>query len=333
MFLLMSMPFLMILAIQEEGTLVLRKDETIEDILPYLLAECTEEEFEMETIKAMAVIWRSNLLSLMEDKLISIEQIREDYVCWQQETYVNKKAWYTDVFEACKATKGEVLTYQGKVCYCPYFYASSGMTRDAFSFWEDERFSYMIAVPSYHDEEYESYRSYFYVSFEELRNVIWEYRENNKHGWEVDERRNTLVKAEEDIVYGIEMEENVNGAAQLENEAEANISGEIEKKVKENATDTAQMVEVLEVDEAGYVKWVKVADQIIGGDIFRYCLGLSSSCFSIEQKNDMFRILCKGRGHGFGFSQYGANVMAKEGKTYNNLLKHYFPELHIEKNV
>ncbi|MEG1550058.1 MAG: stage II sporulation protein D, partial [Ruthenibacterium sp.] len=30
-------------------------------------------------------------------------------------------------------------------------------------------------------------------------------------------------------------------------------------------------------------------------------------------------------GHGVGLSQYGANAMAAEGKTYAEILAHYYP--------
>ena len=30
-------------------------------------------------------------------------------------------------------------------------------------------------------------------------------------------------------------------------------------------------------------------------------------------------------GHGVGMSQYGANGIAKEGYSYKNILKHYYP--------
>ena len=334
--LLLCMPLLMILAMQDEGTLVLEKDETIEEILPYLLVVNIEDEFDMENIKAMAVILRSNLVALMESKRVSLAQIRGNYVYLQKGLYIKRKALYKAVFEACTATEGEVLTAQGKVCYCPYFYASSGMTRDAFDFFGDERFSYLIAAPSYRDEECEMYLSYFYVSLEELTNVIWTYQERDLQDKIVYSGNNTIEKRGfgEDVFCGIGIEEgDILNVLEKAKERETMSDAMVDIGEQESTFGVRKKVEVLESDAAGYVKWVKVADQVIGGELFRYCLGLSSSCFSIEQQNDTIRIMCKGRGHGFGFSQYGANVMAKEGNSYRDLLKHYFPELHIEKDV
>ena len=37
-----------------------------------------------------------------------------------------------------------------------------------------------------------------------------------------------------------------------------------------------------------------------------------------------------GEGHGVGFSQYGADTMAREGKTYKELLAFYYPGTIVE---
>ena len=39
----------------------------------------------------------------------------------------------------------------------------------------------------------------------------------------------------------------------------------------------------------------------------------------------------RGYGHGVGMSQYGALGMAKEGYTYEEILKHYYSKLEITK--
>ena len=37
-----------------------------------------------------------------------------------------------------------------------------------------------------------------------------------------------------------------------------------------------------------------------------------------------------GYGHGVGMSQWGANGMAKEGHSYENILKHFYQGVEIE---
>ncbi|MBO9130042.1 stage II sporulation protein D [Bacillus sp. 165] len=60
------------------------------------------------------------------------------------------------------------------------------------------------------------------------------------------------------------------------------------------------------------------------GKQIREKLGLRSSDFTWEQKGQQIVIKTKGYGHGVGMSQYGANGMAKEGKSYEDILNHYY---------
>ena len=41
-----------------------------------------------------------------------------------------------------------------------------------------------------------------------------------------------------------------------------------------------------------------------------------------QEEKAVFHVL--GYGHGVGMSQYGANAMAKEGKTYREILANYY---------
>ncbi|MDO5602570.1 MAG: stage II sporulation protein D, partial [Oscillospiraceae bacterium] len=58
---------------------------------------------------------------------------------------------------------------------------------------------------------------------------------------------------------------------------------------------------------------------------FRQALGLRSCDFTIEYGDGRFIITTKGYGHGVGMSQTGANLMALTGKTYQEILAHYYP--------
>ncbi|MCA1032081.1 stage II sporulation protein D [Bacillus timonensis] len=53
-------------------------------------------------------------------------------------------------------------------------------------------------------------------------------------------------------------------------------------------------------------------------------LDLKSTDFNWERKGDYIVITTKGYGHGVGMSQYGANGMAQEGKTYQEIVSHYY---------
>ena len=60
-------------------------------------------------------------------------------------------------------------------------------------------------------------------------------------------------------------------------------------------------------------------------------LNLNSTNFSISYKGNNMVFLCKGYGHGVGMSQWGANAMAKNGAGYDEILKHYYTGVAIER--
>lgn len=76
---------------------------------------------------------------------------------------------------------------------------------------------------------------------------------------------------------------------------------------------------------AGYAVSVPVGGAVVTGRDLREKLGLRSSCFVITYENETFTVATKGYGHGVGMSQYGASVLAKQGKTYEQILSYYYP--------
>ena len=108
---------------------------------------------------------------------------------------------------------------------------------------------------------------------------------------------------------------------------------ELEKKMKRFyggfTFGETKVVEVKKTDEAGYVMELQLGKQMIQGERVREILELPSSCFSVQSFEEKVRFLCKGKGHGVGLSQYGAQQMALEGKEYKEILKYFFPELKI----
>lgn len=90
------------------------------------------------------------------------------------------------------------------------------------------------------------------------------------------------------------------------------------------------MVSIKSYTEGGSVKEIQIGDVSIKGTDFRKLFGLNSSNFNIQFTNNEAIIKCKGYGHGVGMSQWGANAMAKNGSTYDQILKHYYRGIKIE---
>ncbi len=72
----------------------------------------------------------------------------------------------------------------------------------------------------------------------------------------------------------------------------------------------------------------------LSGYEFRQIIGttkLKSTMFSIDKKGENFIFSGHGYGHGIGMSQYGANEMAKQDKTYKEILKFYYKDINFQK--
>lgn len=84
-------------------------------------------------------------------------------------------------------------------------------------------------------------------------------------------------------------------------------------------------LQILSHTAAGYVDEVQAGAQVFSGREVRERLGLRSSNFTIEKKDGAVLFTTYGYGHGVGMSQYGASFLAEEGKTYREILQHYYP--------
>lgn len=83
-------------------------------------------------------------------------------------------------------------------------------------------------------------------------------------------------------------------------------------------------------DKSGYVQSLMADENILEGTAFASGMGIASPAFSMQKLDDRICFLSKGKGHGIGFSQYGGDVLAKEGKTWQEILHIYFPLMEIE---
>ena len=78
------------------------------------------------------------------------------------------------------------------------------------------------------------------------------------------------------------------------------------------ADGIAGKIQIIERDDAGYVKRVQIGDMDYTGDEVRDSLGLLSSCFHFSSADGKIRVSSKGIGSGYGFSQAGADAMERE---------------------
>ena len=83
-------------------------------------------------------------------------------------------------------------------------------------------------------------------------------------------------------------------------------------------------------DASGRVSSLAIGDQTVSGAEARALFSLRSTAFTVSFADGEFVFTVRGSGHGVGMSQYGANVMAKNGASYAEILAHYYPGTTLE---
>ena len=86
----------------------------------------------------------------------------------------------------------------------------------------------------------------------------------------------------------------------------------------------------LNYNDNGTLTTVTVGGQALAATRVRTLFGLRSARFTVEIGAEGVTFYVTGYGHGVGMSQYGANAMAKEGKTYMEILNWYYTGVTVE---
>lgn len=82
--------------------------------------------------------------------------------------------------------------------------------------------------------------------------------------------------------------------------------------------------------EVGTVMKINLCQKELTGSEVRSMFDLRSSNFDLTYNAESgFKFTVRGYGHGVGMSQWGANYMAKQGKTFEEIISHYYPGTEI----
>ena len=104
--------------------------------------------------------------------------------------------------------------------------------------------------------------------------------------------------------------------------ADKNIALSIEKPL--------ETLQIIKRDKGGYVEELQIGNIVMTGDEFVNVFNLNSPNFQVEESGEEISIITKGLGHGIGLSIYGAKSLAKSGKSYTEILQHYYSEVYLE---
>lgn len=92
----------------------------------------------------------------------------------------------------------------------------------------------------------------------------------------------------------------------------------------------SEQFSITDREESDYVKTVQLGTISVDGEELRNVFSWDSAAFTFREVDDKIRIVTKGLGHGYGMSLYGANELAKDGKSYEEILHTYFTGVTIE---
>ena len=208
------------------------------------------------------------------------------------------------VRNAIDSTWGQVLTYEGELCDARFSKCCGGRMEKFSVCWNDKDYGYLQTLPDSHGHSEEG-RCFCDTRNKEILGQVL----NNYDQETTDFYRWTQE-------YGIdELSELV-----------ARRSG--------TPLGSIQGIEALERGESGRIYKLKITGSdktlIVGKELeIRKILSeshLKSSAFDVEMTDDKVILHGKGWGHGVGLCQIGAAVMASEGYTYEEILKHYYPD-------
>jgi stage II sporulation protein D len=108
--------------------------------------------------------------------------------------------------------------------------------------------------------------------------------------------------------------------AVLKAEPKANLSG-----------DAASWIGASKRTASGSIENIIIGGATITGNTARNAFGLRSANFTVSYANSNFTFVVKGYGHGVGMSQAGAEYMANQGATYQQILAWYYPTTTLAK--
>ena len=110
---------------------------------------------------------------------------------------------------------------------------------------------------------------------------------------------------------------------------------EFEEKIKEVHSDVKinykekDCIKIEEYTDGDRVKTIKIGNLELSGVEVRNILGLRSANFTVTVDDDKIEFKVTGYGHGVGMSQTGADSLAKEGKTYEDIIHHFYTGVEI----
>ncbi len=252
--------------------------------------------YEMEALKAQAIIARTYTLNKIENKkLYGNEKHPNSDICddindcqayitkddrinkWNNSGEDGGKLW-NKIEEAVISTQGIIITYDNKPIKAFFHANSGGMTENVELVWNGEPIEYLKSVETMGENNYSQYSSKVEYTFDEFENIM----KKRYPSFKIDFNDNNCI----------------------------------------NIIDKSKSNRVLNI---------KIGNIELSGVNARELFKLKSTNFQVDIQDSKVIFNVIGYGHGIGMSQTGANELAKNGYNYEDIINHFYTNVQIDK--
>ncbi len=294
----------------------------LEDYLYSVVAKEMSVSFEKEALKAQAVAARTYALKKLGRHESNGFDVCSSVHC---QAYSGKSAEEDKVSAAVYETKGQAIYYDNELIDAVYSATSGGYTEAVVNVWGTDH-PYLQAV----SDEYEEEDVYGHSWERELTaEAATERMKDYDIGYVTDIR---IDKATEHGAVTKLTVVGTKGEKSFKNESCRNIFASttlsqaytIEPVSEDNGFATLSgKIDKTNMYLLSYENIVKYENQPL------YLLTASGTVRREQGENTSYIFKGRGYGHLVGMSQNGANGMAKNGFTYDEILKHYYSDVEI----
>lgn len=94
---------------------------------------------------------------------------------------------------------------------------------------------------------------------------------------------------------------------------------------------SGELIDIFSLSDSRFIKNISVGNVSVTAGELAAKLSLPSPYFTAEYKEGNYIFFVKGYGHGLGMSQYSADYMARQASKYDEILRHFYDGVKIEK--
>lgn len=260
---------------------------SIDEYLCNVVSAEMPASYEIEALKAQAIVARTYTIYKIENKKHDNADICDDSTCCQ--AWISKEnrfaRWeenqretnWKKICDCVNDTIGKIITYENKPINAFFHSNSGGITEIPVNVWGGTGYPYLQSVETSGEDNYTQYESEVILTQEEL----------------------------------------INKLKQKYSDISIDFS---------NSDD----IKIMEYTESTRVKTIKFGNHELSGVETRTIFGLKSTNFEVISENGNIKFSVKGYGHGVGMSQTGADSMAKQGSSAEDIIKHFYIGVEIK---